>query len=77
MEDSAKEEFSYLLRFETEQKAALTARLTDLFDELTVIDSCETEVAVATAPLSENELSARLSALTEAAPVSCLRIASL
>ena len=77
VEDSANEEFSYLLRFETEQKAALTARLTELFGELTVIDGAKTEVAVATAPLSETELSSRLSALTEAAPVSCLRIASL
>ena len=77
VEDSTKEEFSFLLRFETEQKAAVSARLTELFGELTVIDSSGTEVAVATAPLSESELSARLSALTEAAVVSCLRVASL
>ncbi len=77
VEDSTKEEFSFLLRFETEQKAALSARLTELFEELTFVDSLDNEVAVATAPLSESELSARLSALTEAAPVSCLRVASL
>lgn len=77
VEDSAKEEFSFLLRFETEQKAALSARLTEVFENLTVIDSCETEVAVATAPLSQSELSTRLSAISEAAPVSCLRVASL
>ncbi len=77
VQDSTKEEFSFLLRFETEQKAALSARLTEIFGELTVVDTPEGEVAVATAPLSECELSARLSALTEVAPVSCLRVASL
>ena len=77
VEDSTKEEFSFLLRFETQQKAALSARLAEVFGELTIVDGPEGEVAVATAPLSESELNTRLSALTEAAPVSCLRIASL
>ncbi len=77
VQDSTKEEFSFLLRFETEQKAALSARLTEVFGELTFVDGPAEEVAVATAALTERELSVRLSAITEAAPVSCLRVASL
>lgn len=76
VEDHTKEEFSFMLRFETEHKAALSARLSEVFGELTIIDSTDNEVCVATALLSESELSTRLSAIPEAAPVSCLRVAS-
>ncbi len=76
--DSTAEKFAFLLRFETENKPDLVARLKDVLGEITVVDTCsEQELAVTTALLSEQELTKRLSALQNAAPASCLRIASL
>lgn len=76
--DFATEEFAFLLRFETEQKSVLATRLNDVFGKITVVDtSSEQELAVTTVPLTEQELTKRLSALQNAVPVSCLRIAAL
>ncbi|MBO5929430.1 MAG: homoserine dehydrogenase [Clostridia bacterium] len=75
--NSTDEAFSFLIRFETTEREALSARLVESFGDITVVNCLENELVVVTSPLSEKELSRRLSALPEAAPISCLRIASL